>query len=79
MAFASHTWTAQSGCLSQDVLTWLRANFDDQSFEPVELGDADSFGKYCVTGRTDDNCDGATLNGRFSKNVLPTPRVRAWM
>ena len=70
-----HKWAVQTACLDVDVLTWLRAEITKK----LASGTADKFGKFCVTGRTDTHCEGSALNARSIKDVLPLPRLCAWV
>ena len=70
-----HKWTARTACLDQDVLVWLQ---EGVSMDLVS-GTPDAFGKYAIAGCTDEACEGSFLNGRSIKQLVPAPRVRAWI
>jgi hypothetical protein len=70
-----HDWGVQTGCLDPDVLQWLRADLT----EGLVLGGADEHGKFAVTGRTDEHCDGTSMNKRPIHKLLPSKAICAWI
>ena len=71
-----HKWAVQSACLAPDMLDWLRAEI---ALEVLVSGTPDKLGKFSVAGCTDGNCKGDSMNGRSLKDLLPLPRMRAWI
>ena len=70
-----HKWGVQTACLDPDVLQWLRAEITTE----LASGPTDENRKYCVTGRTDEHCEGLTVNRRSIKDLLPLRRTCAWV